>query len=276
MKPIGKALLELRTVLFSIGLFNSGIDSMLVLLFCLLGTLIIGLPWQVALVPAGIYFVWHTRTILKALGYMDVESRVPQLKEALRTAADNLSAENEVVHSLHEEVLHKMHLIQTSSFIGFGKVTRQLLVIALLCFAIISVSALGIHLIDGTDLLSKLGVIGSGGWLTDADADEGFFGRLSKRNDGTKMFEKPVTLLDDSSIYGDASVVELGTDELNLELNPEGTGVKIGDVKPPESRDFNEQPTATDIVAESDSTYSEDIPKEYQSIVRNYFQNIPK
>ncbi|HSU73169.1 MAG TPA: hypothetical protein VLJ21_04960 [Candidatus Binatia bacterium] len=276
MRPIGKALLELRTVLFSIGLFNSLIDCMVVFLFCLFGAIVLGMPWQLALVPFVIYFVLHTRKVLKALGYTDVEQRVPQLRESLRTAADSMAVENEVVRSLHEEVLQKMRLIQTSAFIGFGKVTRQLLVIALLCFAIISVSALDLHLLDGKSVLEKLGVWSEGGFLTSGNSSSTFFGRLSKRQDGNSLFGKEVTLIDDSSLYGNATVVELGTDELNLELNPEGTGVKMGEVKPPESRQFSDQPTATDVQATSDSTYSEDIPKEYQSIVRNYFQSIPK
>jgi hypothetical protein len=275
MKPIGKALLELRTSLFSIGLFNSAIDSMIVLLACLFGTLLLGFPWLVALIPFGIYFIWHTRKLLKKMGYTDVERHVPQLHEALRTAADSMEAENEVVRSLQTEVLQKMRLIQTSSFIGFGKVTRQLLVIALLCFSIITVSALNIHLIDGKGLLENAGVLAHGGGLFGTKNNETLFGKLSKKQDGQGLM-KEVTLLDEESLYGNASLVELGTDELNLELNPEGTGVKIGDVKPPTSREFNNQPDAADVQATSDSTYSEEIPKEYQTIVKNYFQSIPK
>jgi len=276
MKPIGKALLELRTVMLGIGLFNSGIDSMVILLFSLLGLALFGLPWEIALIPFCAYFFIHTRKMLKVLGYSDVESRVPQLREALRTAADNLGGDNEVVRSLHDEVLQKMRLIQTSAFIGFGKVTRQLLVISLLCFAVITVSALDIKFVDGTDILGKAGLWAGGGFLTDGDGKEtSLWGKLGRRYEGPGQ-RMEVNLIDERDLYGNATVIELGTDELNLELNPGGTGVKIGEVKPPESRQFSDQPTTSDISATSDSTYSEEIPKEYQSIVRNYFQSIPK
>ncbi|MBI4145063.1 hypothetical protein HY493_02550 [Candidatus Woesearchaeota archaeon] len=274
MKPIGKALLELRTTLFSIGLFNSLLDSFLVLLFTLLGLILLKLPWELAFIPFAVYFVWHTRTILRALGYNDVEARVPQLREALRTAADSLETENEVVRGLHQEVLDKMRLIQTSVFVGFSKVTRQLLVLALLSFIIISVSALNISFLDAQTLLQKTGVIGIGGVFGDDDTP--FFARLSKRDDGNKLFGKEVTLLDETSLYGNATVIELGTEELNLELNPEGSGIKMGEVKDPESKKFTDQPSPSDIQATADSAYAEDIPKEYQSIVRNYFKGIPK
>lgn len=274
MKPIGKALLELRTVLFSIGLFNSLLDSFLVLLFSLLGLILLELPWELAFIPFLVYFVWHTRSILRMLGYNDVETRVPQLREALRTAADSLETENEVVRGLHQEVLDKMRLIQTSAFVGFSKVTRQLLVLALLSFIIISVSALNISFLDAQTLLQKTGVIGIGGVFGDGDTP--FFARLSKRDNGNKMFGKEVTLLDETDLYGNATVIELGTEELNLELNPEGSGIKMGEVKDPESKQFTDQPAPSDIQATADSAYSEDIPKEYQSIVRNYFKGIPK
>jgi hypothetical protein len=276
MKPIGKALLELRSTLFSIGLFNSLVDSMIILLFSLLAALLLGLSWTWALIPFFIYFVFHGRKVLKALGYADVENRVPQLREALRTAADSVETENEVVRALHTEVLGKMQLIQTSAFIGFGKVTRQLVVIALLCFAIISVSALNIKFIDGTALLNGAGLSGISGGLFGAHNNQTLFGKLSKQEDSRAKLLKEVTLIDESSLYGNSSVVELGTDELNLEINPEASGVKIGDVRPPDSKKFTDQPTATDIQASSDKTFSEDIPKEYQGIVRNYFKNIPK
>lgn len=270
MKPIGRALLELRSVLFSIGLAASLLDSMIVLLFGVLVALLLSLPWWLALVPFGLYFVWHSRALLRALGYADVERRVPQLREALRTAADSLSQENEVVRGLHQEVLEKMRLVQTSAFIGFGKMTRQLVVAALLCFMIISVSALNIHLVDANALLTKAGVLADGGWK---DVGE-LFGKIGKETQNAKMLEKEVTLLDESSLYGNKSVIELGSEELELQLSAEMSGIKIGDVRDAESKKFNDV-RPNDIQASTDSAFTEDIPKEYQGIVRNYFQNIP-
>lgn len=269
MKPIGKALLELRSVLFSIGLCNSLLDSMIVLLFGVLVVLLLSLPWWLALIPFGAYFLWHTRGVLIALGYSDVEKRVPQLKEALRTAADSLALENEVVRALHQEVLDKMRLVQTSAFIGFGKMTRQLVVAALLCFMIISVSALNIHLVDATALLSKAGVLADGGWK---DVGQ-LFGKV-KDSKNARITEQEVTLLDESSLYGNKSVIELGSEELDLQLSAEMSGIKIGDVRDAESKKFNDV-RPNEIQASTDSAFTEDIPKEYQGIVRNYFQNIP-
>ena len=64
MKPIGKALLELRSTLFSIGMFNSLVDSFIVLLFGVLACLLLTVSWYWALIPFLIYFVFKTRKTL--------------------------------------------------------------------------------------------------------------------------------------------------------------------------------------------------------------------
>lgn len=274
MKPIGKALMELRTVLFSIGMFYSLIDSFIVLLFSLLILILFRLPWEIAFVPFIIFFIWNTRKQLRKLGYSDVERRVPQLSESLRTAADSLSRDNEVVKALHEEVLNKMKLIKTSAFMGFSKITRQLLIIGVLAFLIISVSALNLKFLDATTLLERSGAIGSGNFWDNAKST--FFGIKAPEDPNAVLFEQQIDLLDETELYGNATVIELGIDELNLEVSPELSGVAIGDVRDPEDREFTDQTTPTDIQATSDSTFSEDIPAEYRGIVRNYFKAIPK
>ena len=90
------------------------------------------------------------------------------------------------------------------------------------------------------------------------------------------MFEQQVDLLDETELYGNATVIQLGTDELNLELNPALSGISIGQVKDPEDREFQDSTTPSSIQATSDSTFKEDIPKEYRGIVKNYFKAIPK
>ncbi len=269
MKPIGKALLELRSVLFGIGMFNSLVDSFVVLLAGVLAAILLTLSWYWALIPFAIYFIWHTRTLLKSAGYTNVEEQVPQLREALRTAADSVNQDNEVVRGLHTEVIDKMRLIKTSAFLHFGSMTKQLVTIAILCFIIIAVSALNIHFLDATYLLSEIGV--SSGNLLSGGA--GIFGKLSNKDSKNAVLVKEVTLIDESDLYGNATVIEMGTEELNLELNPDGSGIKMGDVRDAEKREFSEH-DPNEIQASTDTAFTEDIPKEYQGIVRNYFKSM--
>jgi len=221
-------------------------------------------------VPFGLYFIVNTRKRLRKLGYFNVERQVPELKEALRTAADSVHKENEIVNALHKEVLNKMKLIKTSQFIGLGRFTRQLVVIALLSFLIITVSALDIQFFDASNAI--------GGFDTGLfGAKDGIF--ASKGSDGKVKLEidgQEITLLDETELYGNASLIQLGNLELDLELNALQSGVKIGDVRDAQKRDFQDQTLPTEVQATSDKTFAEDIPKEYKTIVRTYFQAIPK
>jgi len=273
MKPIGRALLELRTVLFSIGIFNSLIDSFIILLFFLLLLVLFRLPWSIALVPFVIMFIYYTRRNLRKLGYSGVEGKVPELRESLRTAADSLGQDSEVAKALHEEVLHKMKLIKTSAFMGFSKLTRQLIIIGVLSFLVISFSALNIKFFDASTLIERSGVGGGSFW---DDTKARFFGIKAPSSENAQAFEQQVDLLDETDLYGNATVIQLGTDELNLEVSPELSGIAIGEVHDPEGKEFKDQTAPSAIQATSDSTFSEDIPKEYRGIVRSYFKAIPK
>ena len=57
----------------------------------------------------------------KKLTYHHVEEKVPELKEQLITAADNLDKEYEIVESLNKDVLQHMKKTMTSYFFSFGK-----------------------------------------------------------------------------------------------------------------------------------------------------------
>jgi hypothetical protein len=129
MKPIGKALLELRATLFTTSIFNALIDSMVVFLVSMLLLVLVKIDWTWSLVPWGIFFIYTARKKLKSSGYRNVEKRVPQLNEALRTAADSINQDNEMVNALHKDVLKKMKYVQTSAFIGLGRFSRQLITI---------------------------------------------------------------------------------------------------------------------------------------------------
>ena len=85
--------------------------------------------------------------------------------------------------------------------------------------------------------------------------------------------EKPPRAL--GSILGEESVTELGRQQLDLQINPIMSDVDIGKVRDPEKRSFREVPPP-EIRATSDVSYEEDIPKEYQRIVKTYFKEITK
>lgn len=78
-----------------------------------------------------------------------------------------------------------------------------------------------------------------------------------------------------SEILGEKSIAELGRQQLDLEINPIMSDVDIGKVRPPEERSFREVPPP-EIRATTDVSFEDNIPKQYQRIVKTYFKEITK
>ena len=257
MKPIAEAIQELKTMLTSIKLFESIMDSLVVTMLILFAFALTSISWYWALVPAVIYGSIHINRHLKRVSYHDVEHKVPMLHEALRTAADTIETENVIVNELHQEVLQKMREIKTSVFLGFGRTSRQLVMLIVLSFLIILSSFYGVKLFDFPGFAFDLASLRP----------------LQKYATEAQDF---VFGTNDSALYGNESVAELGTKELQLKLNPLASEINIDEFKDPENKDFVEHYPSGDVGASQDASYSETIAKQHQKIVKNYFTGIAR
>lgn len=258
IKPIAKALREARSTILQIALFHSALDTLVVLALLLLGTLVFTLPRWYALLAATVYAIVHTHGNLKQVNFRAIEERTPELTEQLITVADNLREQNEIIDQLNTEVLAKMKHIQASSFLNFGKLTRELLVMAVVSFIIIGASAFHVKFLDLGDIAKQIGESRQTGPYD--------------INDELLQFEESQNL---SEILGDPDIAELGKQQLDLQLNPILSDVEIGKVRPPEDRSFREV-APPEIRAQTDQSFEEDIPKQYQRIVKTYFKEITR
>ncbi|RJQ22778.1 hypothetical protein C4580_00010 [Candidatus Woesearchaeota archaeon] len=258
IKPIAKALHEARSTLFQIALFHSILDTLVVLILLLLGCTLLSLPRWWALVAAGIYAVVHTRGNLREVDFRTIEAKFPELEEQLITVADNVREDNQIIEALNTEVLAKMKHIQSASFLNFPKLTRELLTMAVVSFIIIGAAAFHVKFLDIGDIAKQ---------IRDFNPQEPF-----DINAELLQFEESQNL---SEILGDPSIAELGKQQLDLQLNPLLSDVDIGKVRPPEDKTFQEV-APPQIRAQTDQSYEEDIPKQYQRIVKTYFKEITR
>ncbi len=254
-KPVVSALKELKKVLFEMGIFASLVDSLLVLLAFVLVFMLILVPWYYALIPFAVYFCFHHIRKLKEASLPYVEGKFPDLKEQLITVADNTDKENEVVQRLNSEVLHKMKVIKTSSFLTFPRLYREIIVMTFLSFIIIGISAYNIHLLNYKDLLGR-GELKIGDYNVD---EQGL------------AFEEG----NEEDILGEESIAELGNKELVLQINPVLSDVDLTKIEDVKEREFSKK-KPTEIAPTTDSSYEESIPKNYQDIVKRYFGGITK
>lgn len=259
-KPIIAALQEVRSAVMQITLFTCLMDTLIVFLLSTLVFILIALPWWYALVPMLAYGSIHTwRNLKKRQNMAYVEGKVPELSEQLTTVADNTDKDNVIVNSLQEDVLRGMRAIKTSYFLSFGRLTRELITLAITSVLIITAAAHGVHFIDFNDLVKELG-----------DLAKGPSGPYELSGEGMEFLENM-----SEDIYGNKTLEELGSKDLELQLTPILSDIDIGRTKPPESREFSST-LPREIKATTDVSFQESIPKGYQRIVKSYFSEIAK
>lgn len=256
LKKIALALREAKHSVKVLMVITSIMDTALVLMLSLLGTVLLTLPWWVALLPTAVYAAWHTAGNMKDVNYRYIEQKFPQLNEQLITVADNWRENNEIVDSLNEEVLGKMKDIKTARFLEFGKLTRQVSIMAIIAFIIIGASAFDVKFVDFEQTIKDLRE----------------FKPFQEYDVNTDLFE-----LEEgenlSEILGDEEVLELGTEQVDLEINPIESDAEIGTIKDPEQRTFRSVPPR-EISASGAGSFEDQIPREYQRIVKTYFREI--
>ncbi len=258
-KPIIRALNEVRSAIKQITIFTSLLDTLIVFLISVLVFILISLPWWYGLVIAAVYGVIHTHRAVKHRSNLSyVEEKVPELEERLITVADTVDKENQIVESLQQDVLRGMRAIKTSYFLSFGRLTRELITLAVVSILIITASAHDVQFIDFEQTLRELGELGAATGEYELSGEElSFVENISE------------------DIYGNKSIAELGNDELQLQLTPLLTDIDIGTAKPPKSREFHSV-LPEEIRASTDVSFQESIPKGYQRIVKSYFSEIAK
>lgn len=256
MRAIVRALVEIKKLLFFTTIFTNFIDSVVVfLVFCFI-FILFKIPGYYAVIPFLVHFILFGRKRVKEMSYRYVESRVPALKERLRTAADNLEKDNEVVKSLNRDVLAEMKHVKTLAFLDDRRLVIKMLTISVLSIIIIIFSASNFAIIGWKDAVSEINQALSG--------EESIYQNLTEIERYGEGSE---------DIFGKESVAELGLEELDLKLDSAASGVNINKVKDVEEKEFGST-FPKDIYATSDSSYNERISKENQEIVKNYYEQI--
>lgn len=260
------ALHDLEGQLHTVARIDTVIDTLMFFLVIYLILMFTNLPWWVALIPTAVYCYFHASKNLRIRNLEYVEKRVPSLAEKLRTVRDNLSSQSIMVEKLSIDVLRRFKLVKTSYFIDVEKLAKDILIITALALIIIMISSLNTVFLDFSGVIGQFKENKLVKSTTGTIQKYGGFGAGSGEGAGGGETE---------DIYGDESIALLGTEELELELAQSPTEININDVKDARSREF-ETRQASEIGAAADASFNEDIPKENQEIVRNYFNKITR
>ncbi len=258
MKQIEFALKDVRKVLIISGLFNTTLNALIIFLGFVLIFILGDLKFYYAIAPAVVYFLFSTYKNFKRNSYKEVEERFPDLEWQLRTSADNLDKENEVVESLHKSVLRKIENVRVSSFFSNKATVFKLLSATALSFLIMFMATFDVNVFD----LNKI----TGDFLKLDNKDE-LEGLDYENYEGE--FEKE----SNREIYGDEKIVELGNKNIEIELNPEEGEINPDEIREVEEKEF-ERGKLGDIGVSSDRSHEERIKREYQELIKQYFSRL--
>ena len=243
MSKIGGMLHELRNELIKIVFLDTFLDAIIVFLAFYLFFVLINLRPIVALVPGIFAFFFIMRKKIESVQLKSVEDKNPELKEMLRTAADNVDKDNIMIKLLDAEVLQKMRAVATSSFMSMKKLFYKFLIICVTFLLTLYIASTNLHIINATDMISNFG-----------------------------MPDKLISL-DDKGLYGDEDIVSLSEEAVELELNPLSFELNLDKIEEAERKDFKGA-FPEEIIATPEKAFEENIPKEEQEIVKNYFEKI--
>ncbi len=251
-KSIIGALNELREVLIQIAIIDNTLHAIGIFLIFVFLLALFRLSWIFALIPFAFFLTFGILKAFQSASLRYVEEKFPSLNERLRTVADNLHKDNEVVQELQREVLEKIKEVKTSYFMPFGKLTKKLVIIILFAYGIIGLAAFNIHLFDAND--------------------------TSVYTKDFKFLKKGKYVLanftqNDTDIFGNSSLANLGNDEIQIKLAQESSDIDISKLEDIKEKDFKDS-YPVEVFAKTGAGYNEEIPEDYKDIVKNYYTGI--
>ncbi len=206
-----------------------------------------------------------------------VEKYYPNLREKLRTAADYAGEDDVLVNELHKEVIDEVKTVAASTFFSRRDLLYKICTCILLSFLIVSVTQFDIsaasyaHNVEGA-----LAGLADRVLLREGDPNVLRFNEsvlagepMGGEGEGQGGAGERVN----RNIFGDQHIGTLGDEELEVELAPKSLELRVGEVRDPEDREFDEV-FPDDVYLEQSRTYEENIPKEQQEIVKAYFKLI--
>lgn len=263
MRTFEKALKEVSTTLSYLMLFELFINSVVIFLASYLIFLLLGIQPLHTIEITIFYFGVNLYLKIRRRKTLEVEKRYSFLNEKLRTAEDNIYLQSPVVDDLQREIIQDLRRVESSTFFNSKDLFIKSVVIIILCFLIISIHPINFKPIKVSfpEIRPRINFDFSGTTIAG-----------TKLATSKKKQQATVQLVELSdNIYGDTSVAILGEEELVIQLKSIDEEVKVRDQ---EELEEEQEELFPDIGISSAEAFKENIPKEQQELVKNYFKSI--
>lgn len=264
MKRFTKAVEDINFSFNNVIIFTNVVNSIVILLVCSLVFTLFRYNIAYALIPSILYFGVSTAGKIRQKHYMDIEKAYLLLEEKLRTAVDYKDVENPFVDDLHKEVIRDLKGVSISSFFASKAVSYKIFISLILSFLIVFLAMNNVY-IDFSELVNGFNNIKPAkySYLTGNESGEG----------GTERDVRAAGGIGAEDIYGEQMVAQLGKERLKMLIKPSSYEINLDEVEEPERVEFLDV-FPDEIFSSSAESYEENIPKEQQELVKNYFEKI--
>ncbi|MBI5253891.1 MAG: hypothetical protein HY930_05800 [Euryarchaeota archaeon] len=246
---------EIRSAILRLRVFETLLDAVALFLFLSLIFLLLRVKVAYALIPSFVYILLSAVKSRDALQM--VEDRYPNFRERLRAAYDNRGKDNIIIRDLGDKISREMDSVRCSSFLETRKAAGKIFLSIFLALIILYISFEFDALLIEKPIrkpistsekvragVSKVGV---------GEAPEaGVFGEGAR------------------DIFGAPSIAKIEGEKLRLELYPGAGEIKLRDIK---ERKFSESPLLAAGASPAEA-FSENVPQEYEEVVRVYFEKL--
>tara|TARA_Y100000310_G_C20675805_1_gene812960 strand:+ start:641 stop:1432 length:792 start_codon:yes stop_codon:yes gene_type:complete len=258
MVQINKSIIGLKNRLLFAKFVDSFLISVVVGLFvvCVLSFFNVGLFY--AFFFGGAVLVRGFYVSCKRASLGEIEKKIPGLRWKLRTAADNVGKNNEILDDLNMEVQEKIGFVGLGELFSRKKTLMGVGGVLVLGFFFGIINMNDVRFDDFVDIGEGEGE-GNGVF-------KGLAGMFSFEGGGDES-----GMEGDREIYGEESEIEIGEDELELELNAEENIANLDELKNLESKNFKGKNFEGNIGSGQDASYSEKINSEDEEVIKNYF-----
>lgn len=257
MADIKNAIKEIKSTLRQIVVFHTLMSTAIFFLFVFLIANLFGLYPEYVWILALVYFIYKVVRKLISLKVAEVEAKYPNLNERLRTAEDTTEESNFMIERLRVEVIDKLRNVKVSSFMNLKDIFGKMIAIFVLSFLVIVITAYDIRIYDVGNAARNFEYTP----IIRPDLNP-------KESDIQQEIAE-----DDYQLYGKASIAKLGDKNIDLVLSLRTDQMDIRNVKKAEEKQFDEN-AIYEIDQKSDASYEEDIPKDQQMLVKDYFNAI--
>lgn len=250
MSEYNKVFWELRYEVWKVSFLNAFLSGALAFFICNILFTIIKVSVLYSLIPAIIVFGFSLYRGLRRYTLRRIEEGNPEVAEILRTAHDNSSKDDLMVHALFIELLEKMETVSAGVFIDGQKTTMKLAVIALLAFTPLLITA----------------------YVPSLTLDNPLVNLPLPRVLGTQAPLAPILPITEDGerdISGEKDVLRLGDEELDI-TTAAGGGFDFGKPQDATEKQFKYNDYPIDIVAEQTDAGSGGVESSESGLINDY------